>query len=313
MLRFYVVQNYNGNPIYSSTHRVPVVRRYVSCHQTLRELEGSNQTYHITNNFEIANRGVAGNPEMFWQPIQNFSGRLVGGGHTINMFRQSFAGSTVPSWGLFMNNRGVLENFRVSGEFVFYGNSNISVIWGVVASRNFGEIRNVTTTAYTTINVHSAHLVGGLAGLNSGLIYRSVNNASITASAYTGGIAGQNDGEIRLSNNTGRITLGFASFGNLGAGGITGINNNRLSQIANSGAIATASRHTFAGQQQHIEPALGRATGKNLASAPAIIWQANGAGGEVEIGDLTIVRHGFLNASTHNQRQYVGNIFGRAI
>ncbi len=135
-------------------------------------------------------------------PIQVFAGTFDGKGHTIGGY--SFSGKNSGT-GLFRTilREGEVKNLRLS--ITFYSEGEMRNIGGI-AGVNQGVIRNCSIDGY----ILGLEAVGGIAGRNneSGLITDCENRAEIHGMRRTGGIAGFNEGIIESCSNKGEINTG---------------------------------------------------------------------------------------------------------
>ena len=107
-------------------------------------------------------------------------------------------------------------------------------LFGIIGKE--GTVRNVTVNGQINAQaegneyINAAKYIGGIAGINAGLIINCTNNADITGIAYVGGITGQLGAQFKGSNrvsgnlinvtNNGTVTATSKSFAE--AGGIVG-------------------------------------------------------------------------------------------
>lgn len=116
-------------------------------------------------------------------------------------------------------NRNSIENCSVS--------TNISgggIMGGIVGYNNSKGVVIMNCTVFATSSISNidsssgiTNQVGGIAGLNDGIIINCTNQASISGSGSVGGITGVNNGTIHTNLNTGNI-IGSPS------GGLAGTN-----------------------------------------------------------------------------------------
>ena len=115
---------------------------------------------------------------------------------------------------------------------------------GGVAGLNNGVI----TESYVSgqLAAGGSNLVGGLAGQNGGTISASYNRATVAAStsSQVGGIAGRNQGSITAAYNT--VSVSGASLTQVG--GIAGRNQGQISVTYNRGAVSGGSAGGLVGQ-----------------------------------------------------------------
>lgn len=133
--------------------------------------------------------------------IAYFNGTFRGCGYTISFFSMEPVGS---HYGFFryIGSMGLVRDLNVHGSTAPTGSA--SVIGGI-AGVNYGMILNCSFTG----NVRGKDEVGGIAGYNAetGMILNSTNYAMVLATDQTGGIAGRNEGLISDCNNQGNINI----------------------------------------------------------------------------------------------------------
>ena len=131
--------------------------------------------------------------------ISIFAGEFDGNGHTISGFENLKASSESG----FINNltdSGKIKNLTIEGKIAVEGNAeNIGGIVGV----NNGIIENCTFRG----SLVAEKAAGGIAGLNEedGSIVNSKNEALIAAKKRSGGIVGDNEGTIESCVNSGSV------------------------------------------------------------------------------------------------------------
>ena len=124
-----------------------------------------------------------------------FEGHFDGRGYTIGI---KITENTVKGAGLFVHNKGVIQNLNVAGEISPEDISYKGEIEGIggIAGINDGQIINCTSL----VKVSGTGNVGGIAGFNSetGVIRGCTSTDNITGSgSYVGAIAGQNKGIVK--------------------------------------------------------------------------------------------------------------------
>lgn len=132
-------------------------------------------------------------------PIAIFSGTLDGAGFTIKGLNINTKSSDAALIGV-LGDKGVVKNLSVEGSINPSGSKSTV---GGIAGLNKGIISD---TSFAGV-VKAYEEVGGIAGINdeNGFIINSKNYASVDASKKLGGIAGENRGTIVSSINFGRI------------------------------------------------------------------------------------------------------------
>lgn len=134
-----------------------------------------------------------------FKTIPTFGGIFDGNGHTISGMTLYEENSHI---GLFseIQKNAVVMNLTVSGYVIPKGEQSVV---GGIAGMNYGVIMNCTYEG----TVSSKDYVGGIAGINelSGIITDSTNSGYILGEHFTGGIAGENMGSILRCKNTGEV------------------------------------------------------------------------------------------------------------
>lgn len=166
--------------------------------------------------------------------IAYFNGTFRGCGYTVSFLNMEPVGS---HYGLFryIGSMGIVRDLNVRGSIAPTGSA--SEIGGI-AGVNQGMILHCSYTG----NVRGKNEVGGIAGYNTetGMILNSVNDAMVLATDQTGGIAGRNEGLIADCNNQGNINtreldttmdLGGVDIGTLNLTGNI-VNRNNMGGIA---------------------------------------------------------------------------------
>ena len=149
------------------------------------------KSYALSSDIDLSNEDFT--------PIPVFSGTLDGQGHTIKGLSISEKSSDAGLIGL-IGEQGVVKNLNIEGN-IAPGGSKITA--GGVVGTNKGIIDSVNFSgilkAYKT--------VGGMAGINddTGFILNSKNYAQVDGTKLVGGIAGINKGVIISCENKGRI------------------------------------------------------------------------------------------------------------
>ena len=136
-----------------------------------------------------------------WKTIcdmAGFSGTLDGDGHTIynlNLNTQS---------GFFSNiTGGTVKNLTFR-----HATSSSDTIGGIIAACNYGYIENCSV--YGTIQSRKSGHIGGITGLNHGLIANTTSYVEIInkySNSTVGGICAENDGVISACTYRGKITI----------------------------------------------------------------------------------------------------------
>lgn len=183
-----------------------VVAKGISNVNDLFDIRNNYYGYYILNNdidFDYANV-----QQSMFTPFSMFFGVLDGNGYQIRniLFDTS---SSSKNYGLFIENRGIIQNLTISTKISFYGelDKQVEYVGGIVA-KNYGVIRNcsVNSLGYFFVGIENSY-VGGIAGLNEGLITECSNYVTIFGYAYAGGITGYNKGTVEYSVNARILVL----------------------------------------------------------------------------------------------------------
>lgn len=142
------------------------------------------------------------------------------------------------------------EGYAIQGLFINQAMDQISYtgLFGYTA----GTIRNVVMTDSDLSNTSILYYAGGIAGYNTGSIFRCSFEGTLSGhifgpgsveytDGYVGGIAGGSEGEIRACHSDGEISV-RSSIGTSSAygGGIVGLNTHIVSTCYNTASIQTA-------------------------------------------------------------------------
>ena len=183
-----------------------VVAKGISNVNDLFDIRNNYYGYYILNNdidFDYANV-----QQSMFTPFSMFFGVLDGNGYQIRniLFDTS---SSSKNYGLFIENRGIIQNLTISTKISFYGelDKQVEYVGGIVA-KNYGVIRNcsVNSLGYFFVGIENSY-VGGIACWNEGLITECSNYVTIFGYAYAGGITGYNKGTVEYSVNARILVL----------------------------------------------------------------------------------------------------------
>ena len=141
--------------------------------------------------------------------------------------------------------RGVFDGggHSISGLY-YHGSAKHVGLFGFVEN---GTVQNVSVVnSYLRSSEPTGVYIGGVAGINKGVITNCRNTGEISATttsayitAFAGGVAGSNDGAITNCRNTGGISAtGVGASTNAYAGGTAGCNNGTIANCRNSGEIS---------------------------------------------------------------------------
>ena len=280
---------------------------FISTAQDLQDIQNAlNGKYILTSDIDLTGFN--------WTSISEFSGELIGNGHTITGLTISKSGTT--NVGLFATTNGaVIRDIQLK---------DVNITGGQYTGALVGQATNQTSISGVTISgsvTSNTNYVGGIVGnLNNSTVVDSTNSATVTGVSYVGGIAGQVYGSgiqyyssVIGSNNTGAIN----SSGDY-VGGITGY----LYQYASiSDSTSSGDIKLTSSGKSYVGGITGRAYGVNqyyyasitnsTSSGTITANNANFVGGIV--GDLNYYSNASkLNSSTviTGANQYIGGIAG---
>ncbi len=238
---------------------------------------------------------------------RSFYGYMDGNGHTLTVSYEGTSSSSAYFMsGLFTSNYGTICNYsRITSSITSVLDCNI----GGIVSYNYGTISNIMVD----VNINNigcsskkgTSVMGGIVAENNGIIKNVTVNAYMqSCSYYVGGIAGQNYGVIEQCNIKGTINL-YSEKTIFYAGSIAGESNNKISSCSSSGS--TISYKVSASDSRTLAPRIGAAVG--LYSGGTLLPTGLGT---VNRGTLkTVTWWEGLKKKSHNQAEYVGNIYGQ--
>ncbi len=178
-----------------------------------------------------------------------FKGTFDGNYHEILNLYQSLENSdNVTIAGLFGTNGGIVEKIKVTQLNIYLKTNNMHILYGSIAGRNSGEIRECSTSGkiYVDDNGIKSSYIGGISGQSSGKIEKSTSGTNIKLDAKNisgvniGGISGsQSNQDVQYCYNTGKIEVKINNkTGNeVNCGGITGYNIIRIQNCYNAGTV----------------------------------------------------------------------------
>ena len=276
--------------------------------------------YALGKDFDASVFGMAIGYNGLEQPKSPFEGQFDGMGHTIE-------NGTVPG-GLFglIGQQGVVRNLTMTNTGRDFG--LVEDPAGILASVSQGTISNVFVSGnmvgYTSAAGNSGGPpVGGLVGINEGLIERSGSSATISNNGVSGGLVG---------GNTGSIVQSFAS-GNVSGdsitepGGLVGDNAGSISQSYATGTVSGLSYYagglvatnsgtideSFATTNvtsifidPHYPPQLGGIAGANTGTIGQNVYWDVDTTGQASGGPGTLSANGLSHAQMSNPASFPG-------
>ncbi|ADG18620.1 GLUG domain protein [Paraburkholderia atlantica] len=173
-------------------------------------------------------------------PIGNsdtpFTGQFDAQGDTISSLtlQQVAAGQFLRLMGIFgvIGARGIVRNVDISGTASAAPSQMAVAYMGLLAGTNNGTVLRVNTSGTVLSGGSFAMLdfsvAGGLVGNNTGSILRSSSSAAVTSGGALGGLGGVNSGLINQSFATGPVvSSGYIAEG---GGGLVGGNSGTINQ-----------------------------------------------------------------------------------
>jgi hypothetical protein len=98
-----------------------------------------------------------------------------------------------------------------------------------------GEGGRIENIGVVNANVTSTAYIGGLVGLNKGIVSNSYSTGNVAGNEWVGGLVGQNDGTVSNSYSTGSVTS------DSGAGGLMGANTGTVNNSYSTGSVTSDS------------------------------------------------------------------------
>ena len=196
-----------------------------------------------------------------WIPFHDFAGTFEGHSHKISGMNINVV--TGPNLGLFAINSGTIMRLTVSGTIKVSGSTTIYA--GLLCGNNSGRIENCYTekgSSYSITSTSDDSYIGGLVGLNSGIIYKATNSADIYGQGNIGGVVGKNEGSVSASfisssSNTGKIYAHVKT--NVSIGGIVAVmTGGTIEGCVSAGAITI---YGVASPMQILSPRAGKVVG----------------------------------------------------
>lgn len=164
-----------------------------------------------------------------WIPIDTFSGTFNGCSHSIEGIKINKTKSEYA--GLFSILTGEVSCLRLSNTYI----QSEKLYVGTITGTNKGQILSCLVDGQ--IQTSDLSRVGGITGVNNGIVSQSLNAVvinAIDAHSCVGGIAGTNDGRIDNCYNVADITLQGDMDGCIGGiAGVSGSNSIQNCQIYN--------------------------------------------------------------------------------
>lgn len=183
---------------------------------TIEELQmiGENSSYPINGNY-ILTQDIDASPTSDWNdgkgfdPIDDFVGTLDGQRHVITglMINQPYNGQHI---GLFseISYGGHIKDLGIKLATVA-GQARVGGLAGII-------VGSTITSCYVTGSISGRLVVGGLVGVNSGMIAKCYSSCTVSGYSPVGGLVGENATTIRDSYSSGSV------YGDNDVGGLVG-------------------------------------------------------------------------------------------
>lgn len=160
----------------------------------------------------------------------------------------------------------------------------------------------------------SSKNVGGIVGINDGIIDASYNDSYVNGWETVGGVIGENTANGRVCD----IVNGSVLYGGGNIGGIVGINKGEVNDGRNNGAVEADANHVINGNEKASGTNVGGLVGINYGSmsnlindnSAAIIGKANVGGIIGSNSGILTSSHNLMNAGKILGVEYVGGIVG---
>lgn len=177
-----------------------VLAKEISTVSDFEAIRDNYYGYYVLRN-DIDFNYSSGDLALF-EPFPVFYGILDGNGHQLRniMFDTK---SEATDYGMILHNYGDIRNLTLQTSISFYDSLGKGVRYvGGITAINSGTLYNCTVSSAKYFYVANENsYVGGLAGLNEGLITESRCYMIIFGDKYAGGIAGKNTGTVEYCAN----------------------------------------------------------------------------------------------------------------
>lgn len=131
--------------------------------------------------------------------VPYFNGTFYGQGHTITFASLEISGSN-QGFIRYIGPNGIVRELNIIGSIEVKGSQN--AIGGLVGVNN-----GIVSKCSFSGSINGEDNVGGVCGINKdgAVLNECTNNASVLATNYTGGICGRNEGTITFCTNNGKV------------------------------------------------------------------------------------------------------------
>ena len=207
-----------------------VLAKEISTVSEFEAIRDNYYGYYVLRN-DIDYSYSSGDLALF-EPLPVFYGILDGNGHQIRNIMFDTKSEAI-DYGMILHNYGEIRNLTVQTSISFYDASEKEVRYvGGIAAVNHGTLYNCTVSSAKYFYVANENsYVGGLVGLNEGLITESRCYAIVFGDKYAGGIAGKNTGTIEDCANLRNLFVDEEN-AETGVSGIVGENSGTVTDSA---------------------------------------------------------------------------------
>ncbi|MDR3263310.1 MAG: hypothetical protein LBT30_03275 [Clostridiales bacterium] len=289
-----------GNGTVSEPYLIDNIRHF----QNINLTNQSGIYYKQTNHLNFSNTATPRNI--------TFRGIYNGNSKFINNIKITSTATTGNVGGLFDYNYGTIENIlEFTVTIILSGNTWFGVNVGGIVGANSGTI-NGPVVLSGSINAgknSEGGTLGGVAGINLGIIKNGTNSMTLEAYGDIGGFVGINYGDISSVIFKGKINFyQRIDAVNRSAGGVLGCNVGTVANVSVSAEAKIKYSNTSASDSMTLSPHIGIVVGYSNGGTMTLL----GANGSVDLGVLKLVSQttGILfwkKTVTWDQKKNAGN------
>lgn len=258
--------------------------KYVADRKGLESINNNpSDNYFIVNDISLAGEQ--------WVPIQNFSGVLDGGNHSITGMTIDQEGRALSEdvlYGLFssIDVKGVVKDLKLEDCSIKVSANHSGegqIFAGALCGRNYGEVNDVGINNASICVLRDKSCIGGACGSNGGSLTNCTAKGLVLGeNGDAGGLVGLNSGSILDSNVSGVSLRFYVANSNRSLGGFAGI---LFSGSVLKGCYVEGDSYVYLGSSSNmhrynifgshnycfLKPEVGRLFGRTDFST----WQAN--------------------------------------
>ena len=188
-----------------------------------------NLDFNDSQSYSDASNKITWTSGEGWRPIRYLDGIFEGNGYIISNLMINSLDTSADYIGLFGHTKSGIEIANLGLLNVKIKSIGSSSVIGGLVGVNFG----IVTNSYVVGSIIGDRSdVGGLVGVNSGIITNSYATGSVATGYYAGGLVGANHGSITSSYATGTV------LGNSSAGGLGGVNGGTITNSYATGMVS---------------------------------------------------------------------------